>query len=252
MAREKAMKFVWYELMTSDPAVAEDFYSHIVGWGARDAGMPNLHYTLFTAGTAPVAGLMALPSAGARPGWVGYVGVSDVDADLERIRQAGGAVHHAPQDIPGVGRFTVVADPQGAVFAIFAASMPSRPAPPMTPGHINWHELHAADGAAAFEFYSPLFGWKKSDAIELGPIGVYQLFNTGGPAIGAIFTKPPAEPAPYWLYYFTVPDIEIAVGRIKEKRGKVIHGPQEVPGGLFTVQGVDPQGATFALVARPK
>lgn len=251
------MNFVWYELMTSDSPSAEDFYKHVVGWGARDAGMPKLRYTLFTAGTAPVAGSMALSpeaaAAGVRPGWLGYVSVADVDADVARVEQAGGKIHHAPADIPNVGRFAVVADPQGAVFALFTTSIPSQSGAQMTPGHIGWHELHAADGGRAFEFYSSLFGWKKGDALNLGPIGVYQLFNAGGPAIGGIFTKPPQEPAsPYWLYYFTVPDIDEAAARIQENGGKVIFGPHEVPGGAWIVRGLDPQGAAFALVAPPK
>ncbi|MGH6818694.1 MAG: VOC family protein [Methylovirgula sp.] len=249
-------KFVWYELMTSDPAAAENFYKHVVGWGAREAEMPNLRYTLFTAGAVPVAGLMALsPEAGAagvRPGWLGYVSVGDVDADVARVEQAGGKVHHAPADIPGVGRFAVLADPQGAAFALFKPSEQGQSPAQMTPGHIGWHELHAADGGRAFEFYSGLFGWGKGDALNMGPMGIYQLFNAGGPAIGGTFTKPAQEPTPYWLYYFTVSDIDEAAARVKATGGKVINGPQEVPGGAWTIQGLDPQGAMFALVAPPK
>jgi uncharacterized protein len=250
------MSFVWYELMTSDSQSAEDFYKHVVGWGARDAGMPKLRYTLFTAGTAPVAGCMALSpeavAAGGRPGWLGYVGVADVDADVARVKQAGGKVHHAPADIPGVGRFAVVADPQGAVFALFTTSIQGQSSAQMTPGHIGWHELHAADAAQAFEFYSHLFGWKKGEAINMGPMGTYQIFNAGGPGIGGMFTKPPHEPSPYWLYYFSVQGIEGAMARVKEKDGKVVNGPMEVPGGSFIIHGIDPQGAMFALVGPPK
>jgi uncharacterized protein len=249
-------KFVWYELMTSDLAAAEDFYEHVVGWGARDADMPNLRYTLFTADAVPVAGLMALSTearaAGVRPAWLGYVSVGDVDADVARVGQAGGKVHHAPTDIPGVGRFAVLADPQGAAFALFKPSGQGEPPAQMMPGHVGWHELHAADRERAFDFYSGLLGWEKSDAMDMGPMGIYQLFNTGGLAIGGIFTKPAQEPMPYWLYYFTVPDIDQAAARVKAKGGTVVNGPREVPGGAFTIQGLDPQGASFALVAPPK
>ncbi|MGB7246858.1 MAG: VOC family protein [Methylovirgula sp.] len=249
-------KFVWYELMTTDPKAAESFYSDVIGWRARDADMPNFSYTLFTADAAPVAGLMALSpeacAAGVRPGWLGYVGVGDVDAEVARVEQTGGKVHHAPTNIPSVGRFAVLADPQGAVFALFKPSAQGQSPAQMTPGHIGWHELHAADGGRAFEFYSGLFGWKKGETMNMGPIGIYQLFTAGDSAIGGIFTKPAQEPTPYWLYYFTVPDIDEATVRVKDKGGKVINGPHEVPGGAFIIQCLDPQGATFALVAPPK
>jgi predicted enzyme related to lactoylglutathione lyase len=248
--------FVWYELMTSDPKAAEDFYKYVVGWSARDAGMPNFPYTLFSAGDELIAGMMALSKeaceAGVRPAWLGYVGVDDVDGFAQRATRAGAKIHHGPEDIPGVGRFAVLADPQGAVFALFKASTPSPSPALMKPGHIGWHELHASDGARAFEFYSGLLGWGKGEAMNMGPIGIYQLFNAGGPAIGGMFTKPPHEPTPHWLYYFSVPAIEDAVARVKEKSGKVTNGPTEVPGGAFIIHGLDPQGAMFALVAPPK
>src|SRR5580704_12191776 len=102
-------KFVWYDVMTSDTKAAESFYGHVVGWTAKDAGMPNGGYTLFSAGPTMVGGLMPIPpdacAHGARPCWTGYVGVDDVDAYAARVTTAGGAIHRAPQDIPGIGRF---------------------------------------------------------------------------------------------------------------------------------------------------
>lgn len=248
-----AGNFVWYELMTSDPRAAQDFYQHVVGWSAKDAGLANLPYWLFSAEATPVAGLMALPAeaSAARPGWLGYVGVDDVDAEVERVKRMGGKVHHAAQDIPGVGRFAVLADPQGAAFALFKASEAGPSPAPMKPGHVGWHELHAADAAQAFEFYSHLFGWQKNEALDMGPAGTYQLFGQSGMSMGGMFTKPPHESFAYWLFYFTVASIHEAVTRVKEKGGKVINGPMQVPGGAFIINGLDPQGAVFALVAPP-
>jgi predicted enzyme related to lactoylglutathione lyase len=250
-------KFVWYELMTTDTEAAEGFYKHVIGWGGRDAGMPGMRYTLFTIETTPVAGLMALPpgSAGARPGWIGYVACDDVDAFSDRVEQAGGKIHHRPEDIPGIGRFAIVADPQGAVFALFKGGMEQSPAPAQsTPGGFGWHELHAVDAEKAFAFFSALFGWEKTDAMDMGPLGVYQLFGLKGTgtSIGGMFNKLPAEPAPYWLYYINVDATQAAAERVKEKGGKVINGPHEVPGGSWIIQCLDPQGAMFALVAPAK
>lgn len=167
--------FVWYELMTTDTEAAEAFYRDVVGWGAADAGVPDISYTLFSAGEGPVAGMMALPKeacdSGARPGWMGYVAVGDVDASAAEVTRAGGNVHRPPNDIPGVGRFAIVADPQGATLALFKAVQECEGPPPAQTalGHGRWHELHAGDWETAFAFYSSLFGWTKDEPFDMGP-----------------------------------------------------------------------------------
>jgi len=253
----RAHTYVWYELMTSDERSAEAFYHHVVGWSAADAGLPNQTYTLMSAGDHRVAGIMPLPKdavgAGAKPGWMGYIGVGDVDAFAARVKQKGGAIHRPPADIPGIGRFAIVGDPQGVMFALFKGDGTPPPAvPPGTPGHGGWHELRAVDSANAFAFYSDMFGWTKAEAMDMGPMGVYQIFAIDGVPSGGMMTKGPDIPAPHWLYYFNVRDIDAAVTRVKEKGGEITQGPHDVPGGSFIVQGRDPQGAMFALVAPPK
>jgi hypothetical protein len=171
--------FVWYDLMTTDTKAAEAFYSSVVGWRAQDAGMSDRSYTILHAKETPIGGLMSLPkeasAAGAAPIWNGYVAVDDVDAVAKRATQAGGTVHRGPEDIPGVGRFALEADPHGASFMLFKGATDAQPQPPApgTPGHIGWHELHAGNGEKAFAFYSGLFGWSKTEAMDMGPMGVY-------------------------------------------------------------------------------
>ena len=248
-------RFVWYELMTPDTTAAETFYKGVIGWGARDSGVPDRTYTLLCDGETPVAGLMALSgeacAAGAKPGWIGYVAVDDVDESANAVAQAGGTIHHAADTIPGVGRFAVVADPQGAVLGLFKGSreMHGQPPSPGAPGHAGWRELSATDREAAFAFYSRLFGWTKAEALDMGPMGVYQLFASGGETIGGMMTRPDAVPTPFWLYYFTVEAIDAAVARVQSGGGQITNGPLEVPGGSWIVQCLDPQGVTFALVA---
>lgn len=247
--------FVWYELMTTDAKAAARFYGELVGWRITDAGMPGMSYSLLSVGEAQIGGLMALSpeacAAGARPGWIGYIGVADVDAQAARIQQAGGAVHKPPQDIPGVGRFAVVADPQGAVFCLFKGASATPPAQPPagTPGTVGWHELHAGQLDAAWTFYSAQFGWTRDQAMDMGAQGIYQLFAAGGPAIGGMMTKMPEVPQASWLYYINVEAIDAAVARLGSGGGRVVNGPMQVPGGSWIVNAVDPQGAMFALVA---
>ena len=121
-------------------------------------------------------------------------------------------------------------------------------AAPGAPGHVGWRELHAGDGPAAFDFYARLFGWTKDEAMDMGPMGVYQLFAAGGQAIGGMMTKTAETPAPYWLYYFNVEAVDAAIARVKAAGGQLLNGPMQVPGGSWIAQCMDPQGAMFAVV----
>ena len=146
----------------------------------------------------------------------------------------------------------MIADPQGAALALFRGTPggpdqpPSGPGAP--PGRIGWHELLATDWEAAFPFYAALFGWRKAEAVDIGPMGTYQLFSAGGAPVGGMFTRPPTVPVPFWLYYITVGGIGAAAGRVTEAGGQILMGPMEVPGGGWILQGLDPQGAVFALL----
>ena len=254
-ASTSANPFVWYELVTTDPKAAEAFYRSVIGWAAVDAGQPGMDYTLLQAGDANIAGLMALPpeacAMGAPPAWVGYVSVGDVDAAAAQLLQAGGKVYRPADDIPGVGRFAVVADPHGASFCLFtgnAGEQPPQPSPG-TRGTIGWHELHASDLPSAWAFYSSQFGWAQDEAINMGPMGTYQLFSTGAQPNGGMMTKQADMPQAAWLYYINVDAIDAAVARVAASGGKLLHGPMQVPGGNWIAQCQDPQGAMFAMVA---
>jgi uncharacterized protein len=252
-------RFLWYELATTDVHAAKAFYAEVVGWGTQDASLPGVAYTLFTAGGVSVSGLMGLPEearkSGFRPGWLGYVGVDDVDAAADRIKQLGGAVHVPPMDNPNISRFSVAVDPQMATIALFKWLRPGQeqcqdqPAELDAPGRVGWHELLAADWEKAWGFYGELFGWQKADA-DVGAIGKYQLFSAGGLTIGGMFTKPATVPVPFWLYYFNVGDIDAAGNRVRARGGQILDGPIEVPGDRWIVQCTDPQGAIFALVGK--
>jgi predicted enzyme related to lactoylglutathione lyase len=246
--------FVWYELMTTDMEAAETFYRAVIGWSPQNFSQPDMRYTVMSAGDKMVAGLMTLPAevceAGGRPGWVGYIGVDDVDAASAGVKAAGGAVHRPPADIPNVGRFSVVADPQGAVFMLFKPmGGDNPPAPAGIPGHIGWRELYAADWTKAFDFYAGQFGWTKAEAIDLGPMGTYQLFAAGGEPIGGMMNKPDQVLSPVWMFYFNVAEADAAAKRVTENGGRVSMGPHQVPGGSWILQCMDPQGAMFALAA---
>jgi predicted enzyme related to lactoylglutathione lyase len=246
--------FIWYELMAQDPAAAQDFYTAVVGWRASDAGGPNSGYRILSSEGGGVGGIAALP-LGARPGWFGYVAVPDTDAAAAKIESAGGKVLRAPDDIPRVGRFAVVADPGGAAFMLLTPTPAGEPPAPRhrtEPGQVGWRELHATDGDAAFSFYSEQFGWREESVMDMGPMGTYRLWSPAeGEAVGAMMTKRGDEPAA-WLFYFSVDGIDSAAERVRGRGGKVLREPQEVPDGSWIIHAADPQGNLFALVSRTR
>jgi uncharacterized protein len=252
----KTGDFVWHELRTTDAKGAEEFYAHVVGWQAKSSGDPGgVPYTLLSVGDLNTAGLMQLTpemlQGGMRPAWVGFIGVDDVDAYAKRIEQAGGKLQCQPQDIPTVGRFAAVQDPQGAAFLLFKGSLDYAPPRPAigTPGTVGWNELSANNEQSAWTFYSDIFGWTVDSTMDMGPSGVYRIFKNGGAPMGAMMTRDPKNsPVPFWMFYFNVDDIDRAATRIKEKNGQVLMGPHQVPGDQWIILGLDPQGAMFSLV----
>jgi predicted enzyme related to lactoylglutathione lyase len=247
--------FCWYELMTGDPSGAAAFYADVVGWQTADAGYPGMPYTLLSAGQDRVAGIMAMPEparqAGMPPYWLGYVAVNDVDASVALLQAEGGSLVHGPSDIP-LGRFALARDPQGAAFYLYKGMGDQGPpkAVETEPGYVGWRELYTSDLEAGSAFYAKLFGWTKTAAMDMGPMGSYQMFAHGGEDIGGMMTRPPGVTASKWTYYFTVDSVAAAIARIEHAGGAVTNGPHQVPGGQWMVQGQDPAAAPFALVSR--
>jgi predicted enzyme related to lactoylglutathione lyase len=248
--------FVWYEHMTTDVAKAKDFYGKVVGWTYEGMPMPGdpsgAQYNIIKAGDVQVAGMMQTPPGMEWPtGWMGHIGVDDVDASAAQCKSLGGAVHREPSDIPGIGRFAVLADPQGAAFMIFKGTNEAPPSHDGSKdGHIGWRELMAGDMPKVWDFYAQMFGWTKGDSHDMGPMGVYQLFLAGGDKpIGGMMTKPAEVPVAHWAYYFNVDNATAAAERVTAAGGQVIMGPHEVPGPMYIVQAIDPNGGHFALLS---
>jgi predicted enzyme related to lactoylglutathione lyase len=246
-------RFVWYDLMTTDRQSAISFYSQLIGWGTAPWEAGPESYTLWTNREAQIGGVMDLPedakAAGAPPHWLAYVGVPDTEETAKKTEELGGQVLHGPVSIPKVGSFAVLADPQGAAFAVFTTeeATPAKEGLPQE-GEFSWHELATTNHEAAFDFYNKLFGWEKTDASDMGEMGTYQMFGVGGMPLGGMFNKPTEMPGPsFWLFYARVEDVQAAAEKVKQLGGQVLNGPMEVPGGDWIAQCLDPQGAAFAI-----
>ena len=250
--------FTWYEIVAEDVAATQNFYSALTGWTWEESeGQPGMPYHLFSANGVQIGGMMALTddmkANGAKPSWMGYIGVDDIEKSVDAIETAGGSIHIPPTPIPGIGQFSMVTDPQGAFFYVmqdtsgeesysFAKTEPKV-------GHCAWNELMTSDPEGALAFYGQLFGWTKASEMDMGPMGKYHLLDHGY-GLGGVMKKADEMPMSAWTFYFRVPDIDKAVDTIKAKRGQTMMDPMEIPGGDFTLSGIDPQGAFFSIIGK--
>jgi predicted enzyme related to lactoylglutathione lyase len=252
--------FIWYELMTPDPEGSKAFYDAVVGWHIEtQSQFPNGYRMIGRSDGGSAGGLLPLSDEmqqhGARPSWLGYLYVGNVDASVASIEQAGGNALMPAFDIPDIGRVAMVADPQGAPFYIM------KPIPPEgrpdsksdvfsvdQPQRVRWNELSTTDPDGAVDFYRRQFGWGQEGDMDMGEMGKYRFIQSNGVNIGAIMRMPPQLPVSSWTYYIGVDDIDRAADAIKTGGGQVVNGPMEIPGGEFALNGLDPQGASFGLV----
>jgi predicted enzyme related to lactoylglutathione lyase len=250
MSDSNVGRFVWHELMTTDTKAAIAFYSEIIGW--KTQAWEEGNYTMWLTSQGTMGGVNPLPdqarTTGAPPHWTSDVQVADVDATVLKAKNLGAQVYVPPSDIPKIGRFSVFADPQGAKIAVYRPLGDMKLHDATKQGEFCWSELVAADHAAAFKFYSEVFGWEKLGEHDMGPMGKYLLFGKGATQYGGMFTKTKdMQMPPAWLYYIQVDDLDAALGRVKAMGGKVLQGPVTVPTGARIAQLTDPQGAAFAL-----
>jgi predicted enzyme related to lactoylglutathione lyase len=253
--------FVWYELMTTDPDGARDFYGKVVGWkitGEPDPQASVDYRHIIRSDGGSNGGVLALSKemcdGGARPCWMGYLSVADVDAEVSAIVAEGGKSLMPAFDLE-VGRIAMVADPQGIPIYLMKPIPPAH-APDASSDvydrngvqHVSWNELYTPDIAAAKAFYARHFDFAFNDRMPMGEMGDYWFIDHGGQTIGAMMQKPPHVPVPGWNYYIRVADIDTATEAVKANGGQVLNGPMQVPGGDWIINGMDPQGAPFSLV----
>lgn len=255
MGEENRGRFLWYELLTTDPRRAQAFYTRLFAWDTQEWDASDPPYTMFLASGQPIGGLMKLPDGvgpdGPRPHWLPYVGTADVDATVAQATRLGAKTCAPARDIPTVGRFAVLADPGGATFAAYTPSQtPPREADPQ-PGDFSWHELAVrSDPEAAFDFYQALFGWQKIRSADMGPGGLYVVYGREGRELGGMYRKPPEVPGPSsWCLYVRAVDVKSKAEEAHALGARIANGPMEVPGGDWIVQLLDPQGASIALHA---
>jgi predicted enzyme related to lactoylglutathione lyase len=247
---------IWYELMTGDADRAKAFYDAVVGWTVSEPNPQFNGYRSIQRQDGGFAGGVLqitddMRQHGARPGWLGYIGVDDVDAALAAIEKAGGKTWMPAMDIPEIGRVALTSDPQGAPFYVMTPiprgdGQSSDVFSPNRPGCCAWNELVTTDLEAAKRFYPEQFGWTLGDTMPMGPMGDYQFIAHDGTTIGAMFAPPDRPPA--WRFCFRVENLERSIAAVESGGGEVLFGPTEVPGGGRIIQANDPEGAFFMVI----
>lgn len=241
-------KFVWRELFTRDVEGAKRFYGGIIGWSAQDMPMgEDWSYTIWAHGEKQVGGMMDLanlPGGGDQvpPHWSVYVSVDDVDQATERAIAAGGTLLNPCMDIPNVGRFAVIQDPQGAVFNLFKSAAGDGPDTPPGVGDFSWEHLNTSDPDAAVAFYTGVVGW---GTMSFG--GMTMFTRDAGKTPVAVVSQAPAGVPSHWLTYVTIKDLAATNAKARDLGATVLEERIEVPGkGAFALH-QDPWGAFYML-----
>jgi predicted enzyme related to lactoylglutathione lyase len=245
-------KMVWADLVTPDLAAAEKFYGALFGWTFHRIRAGSSDYAVVMLDGRPIGGLMEKPvPSGERhqSAWLTFMAVGDVDG-VKRIATAHGAkVLADSRSYPMRGRQCVLADPQGAVFAILASSSGDSPDYLPVAGEWIWSSLHAKDAGAAAAFYQELFGY---DVFELpsDDDSEHLILSTDDYARASAnsLAGGSSRRHPHWLNFVRVEHAAEMAAKVTAMGGRVLVEPRvDRHGGMIAVV-ADPAGAPFGLM----
>ena len=243
--QSSAGQFVWHDLMTTDRDGALKFYTALFDWNIKEMDMGESigMYHMIHSGETGIGGAVPLEASHGLPShWISYIGVNDVDAACKEAKKIGGQVPYEPFDIPNVGRTAVVQGASGAYFSPFADKNPDWTPPEPGPGLFTWHELMSTDIEKAKPFYTDIFGWGL-DSMDMGPSGMYWLFQLDGNSIAGGVQIQPETPVPSnWLPYIGVKDVPASASKAESLGGSIFVQPTKVP---------DPVNVHFAVLGAP-
>jgi hypothetical protein len=235
----------WVELGTSDLEAAKRFYADVFGWRPETDPRPAAGgYTRARLGDALVAALAPLFGESQPITWNVSFAVSDTDATVRAVRDAGGTVVLDPMDVFDLGRFAVVEDPGGAVFQLWQARAFPGAGLFNAPGSLGWVELMTRDTEAVTVFYTTVFGW------TVHASDFYTRWRIEGGDFGGMVEmgdKFPHEVPSHWLPYFVVEDVDVTADASTRAGGRLLMEPASVPEGPRIAVLRDPQGAVFGI-----
>jgi uncharacterized protein len=244
----------WVELAgIPDIDAAEAFYRDLLGWEIPE--QPNSAqlggYRRAQLGGKDVAGASPTMQDGQPCEWNTYVSVTDADATMAKVRDAGGTVVVEPLDVMGMGKMALFIDPTGAACGVWEPGTFVGAELVNKVGAFSWNELGTRDADAAIDFYGKVFGWT-AEKDEGSAMGTYYFWKDGEDVRGGLFDMTghdvPEDAPSSWLVYFTVADTDAAAATTKAAGGGIVNGPIDISVGRLAVLH-DPQGAFFAVLA---
>jgi uncharacterized protein len=236
-------RFVWFELVTPNVDDGVAVWTEVSGLGVTEMPMgPSATYKMLTRDGKTQAGVTAPPMAEVPPHWLSYLSVDSVDDKHAAVTRHGGRSIVPPTDIPIIGRFAIVADPEGAVFALFRGATGDDSGATA----FAWNELWCKDPAKVLPFYTGVFGFGVGEMAM--PTGTYHLLKVGEEMVAGLMASPDPKVPPMWLPYLSIDDADAAVTRARVQRGAVHAEPMTMEGvGRFGIV-ADRQGAVLGLL----
>jgi uncharacterized protein len=247
-------QFCWWDLSTTDPSKAKEFYANLFGWTPRDIPMgEGMVYTMLEKDGKQAAALSSmspeLVAQGVPPHWSSYIGVENVDSTVDKAKELNATVLAGPFDVMTEGRMAVLQDPTGAQICVWEPKDHKGAQYTSGPGSVVWNELATPDAPAAGEFYGNLFGY----GVNPMPFGdtTYTILNNGETQTAGIMPMEGemwAGIPPHWMPYFGVDNAQATVDKATATGADVKVPPTPIPDiGTFAVI-QDPTGAVFSIL----
>lgn len=249
--REGPGRFVFHDLMSCDVARSLEFYHSLMPeWDVQgiDLGEAGTYHVIRVDGRKCAGIVPVEPASGLVAHWIGYVEVDDCDAASACAVAEGGQVPVPSMNVPGIGKFAVLMDPQRAMLKTLEPSGPIEHPAELSSGQFCWDELLTTDVASARAFYQSVFGWSAVEQRAEGK-GEYTLMRSGDDDVAGLMPmSAESDHSPTWLTYLYAQDLDERVGRAESLGAQLAIPPRDIAGtGRFAVL-VDPVGAVFAMM----
>ncbi len=253
-------RVVWHDLLTNDPEGSRQFYSELFGWEFErpgiDVGFGNgSGYMLIRHDGELIGGMVDANQLGREDNisqWITVISVDDIDAAVDAVRAQNGQVLTAPTTLPTRGTLAVVADNEGALFALVR----TRDGDPAEIEPVDnrwlWNELWTADVDRAAGFYQSVAGYSIEQPRGIEAANAYRVLETGGrPRVGVMDNPFGDEQPPVWVNYLRVEDPAAITARVAQLGGSVIVEAAPRPVGGIAAFIAGPSGAGIALQTWP-
>lgn len=240
-------KFVWFDLVTSEPIAARSFYGKVFGWSFQ-AVAGGADYSVITAGGRPIGGVFQpVPTMNTPIGtrWLSFASVGEMSTALARLERTGFTRVLGATQVPGRGQQAIVRDPQGALLGLMHSSSGDPPDQPVAPGEFFWVDLYTTDTVAAAAAYAYV-GYKVVPAGD--EAGNRMLLESRGYARAGITPLPADAREAGWLPYVQVEDVASTLAAATAAGGKVLLPPDPaLLSGNVAVIG-DPLGGVIGII----